>query len=171
LRPKSSQYFVSAIIGSPFGLDGRVKITSLSGEDGHFYKLTKVILRTKNEETEKEFLIEKVSSPPLSIKFSGIDSLDAAKALNGAEILLPRKQAAPLQKGDFYIEDLKGMEVIYGNTIIGTISDIIEGGGAFLAELLLESGSKKLVPFRNEFFGQIDINSNRAELLNTWILE
>ena len=40
-----------------------------------------------------------------------------------------------------------------------------------LAEIALDSGEKRLVPFKNEFFGDIDIQNGRAVLLNRWILE
>jgi 16S rRNA processing protein RimM len=161
--------FVAAVLGSPFGLTGRVKIEPLSGENGHLLTLNKATLR--KGELEKEYLIEEVFSAPLSLKLKGIDSPEAAKALKGAEILVSREQAAPLKKSEFYIEDLRGMEVVAGGKTAGVICGLFEGGGGFLAEILLESGEKKLVPFRNEFFGKIDLKVGTAELLNLWILE
>jgi len=165
----NSERFVTALIGSPFGLGGRVKIESLSGEQSHLLELQKVVLRKGKE--EKEYTIEEVFSSPLSIKFKGIDSLEAAKALNSAEILVSRKEAVPLNKEEYYIEDLRGIKVYSGTQKIGIITDLFEGGGGFLAEILLETGEKKLVPFRNEFFGDINPIAGQTELLNLWILE
>jgi len=179
----NTERFVSALLGSPFGLNGRVKIESLSGEENHLLELKKITLR--KGQVEKEYKVEEVFSSPLSLKLAGIDSPEAAKALKGAEILIPREQAAPLKEGELYIEDLRGLEVIAeggknsegkkedkikGTIVVGTINDVIEGGGGFLAEILLPSGEKKLVPFRNEFFGKVDLAGGRAELLHTWIL-
>lgn len=181
-------FFIVALAGSPFGLSGRLKIESLSGEEAHLLGLKKVLLRKSSPalqggqtlldgqarpgNPEKEYIIEEVFTSPLSVKFAGIDSPEAAKALKGAEILAPREQAAPLRKGEFYIEDLRGLNVVTAGKSIGTIHDVIEGGGGFLVEILLEpDGEKRLVPFRNEFFGQVDLAAGRAELLETWILE
>ena len=161
--------FITAVLGSPFGLTGRVKVESLSGEKDHLLTLHTAVLR--KEEQEQEYSIEEVFTTPLSIKFKGIDSPEAAKTLMGAEILVLREQAAHLEADEFYIEDLRGMEVLAEGRVIGAISGLFEGGGGFLAEILLESGEKKLVPFRNEFFGTIDLTAGRAELLNIWILE
>ena len=170
-----TERFVAALVGPPFGLTGRVKISSPSGEENHLFNLKSVILRLKTADKknrpEKEYKIEKVFTSPLSVKFAGIDSPEAARSLKGAEILVPREQAAPLYEGEFYIEDLRGLEVTVQGSAVGTINDIIEGGGGFLAEILLQSGEKRLVPFRNEFFGLIDPAAGRAELLNNWILE
>ena len=165
----NTERFVTAILGSPFGLTGRIKAQTLSGEENHLFELKKVILC--KEKIEKEYVIEEVFSNPLSIKFEGIDSQEAARALKGAEIIVPRSQAAPLDEGEFYIEDLRGMEVIAEGNTVGIISGLIEGGGGYLAEILLEQGEKKLVPFINEFFGPVDLPAGRIELLKRWILE
>ena len=164
-----TERFATALLGSPFGLTGRVKIEPFSGEEGHLLGLKKALLRLGT--LEKEYTIEEVFTAPPSIKLKGIDSPEAAKTLKGSEILVPREQAAPLQEGEFYVEDLRGLEVIAGGKTIGFITDVIEGGGGFLAELLLVPGEKRLVPFRNEFFGPVDPAAGRTELLAPWILE
>jgi 16S rRNA processing protein RimM len=92
--------------------------------------------------------------------------------LNGAEIIVEREFAAPLKTGEFYIEDLKGLKVIGGDgENLGHITDVVEGGGGFLAEIKLISGDIKLVPFRNEFFGEINFELCQIKLLQPWILE
>ncbi|MDR2663281.1 MAG: ribosome maturation factor RimM [Treponema sp.] len=171
-----TERFVVALAGAPFGLKGWLKITSLSGETAHLRSLKRVFLRDGTE-----YPIEEVSLSPLSVKLKGIDSPEAAKLLKGAEMLVPRAEAAPLGGGEFYVEDLRGLEVFTlsgapggpGGTAdpVGHIADVIEGGGGFLAEILSPLGEKKLVPFRNEFFGPVDPLSRRIELLETWILE
>jgi 16S rRNA processing protein RimM len=170
-----TEHFTVALVGPPFGLTGRLKIESLSGETSHLLGLKKVVLHKsrgmEKGDVEQEYLIEEVFTDPLSVKFAGIDSPEAARALKGSEILVPREQAAPLNEGEFYIEDLRELEVIFEEKTVGTISGIIEGGGGFLAEILLVSGKKRLVPFRNEFLGKVDPAAGQVELLEPWILE
>jgi 16S rRNA processing protein RimM len=170
-----AERFVVALAGAPFGLKGWLKITSLSGETAHLCSLKRVFFRDGTEYT-----VEGVSLSPLSVKLEGVDSPEAARLLRGAEMLVPRAEAAPLGEGEFYVEDLRGLEVFTlsgapgpGGTgdPVGHITDVIEGGGGFLAEILSPLGEKKLVPFRNEFFGPVDPLSRRIELLEAWILE
>ncbi|MDR0641218.1 MAG: PRC-barrel domain-containing protein, partial [Treponema sp.] len=85
--------------------------------------------------------------------------------------LVGRDEAAPLGQGEYYIEDLKGLEVWEGAEALALISDVLEGGGGNLVELRLNTGETRLVPFRDEFFGEIDIPGRRARLLCRWILE
>jgi 16S rRNA processing protein RimM len=166
------------VVGAPFGIAGRVKIQSLSGEIDHILALKTVVLR--QEGREKSYVVEESTPTPLTMKFAGIESPEAAKTLKGAEILVDRSQAAPLDEGEFYIEDLLGLKVFLrkapetsgspGNeSPVGEITNIIEGGGAFLVEVALPTGEKKLIPFRNEFFG--DPEQGRIELIQGWILE
>ena len=164
-----TERFIAALIGSPFGLSGRVKIESLSGEKNHLFNLQKVLLRKENSETE--YKIEEFFSSPFSFKLKGINSPEEARALKGAEIIISRAEAVPLSQGEFYIEDLRGLEVTVEGTFAGTIGDLIEGGGGFLAEIVLTNQEKRLIPFRNEFFGTINLEENRIELLHKWILE
>ncbi|MDR2069509.1 MAG: ribosome maturation factor RimM [Spirochaetaceae bacterium] len=164
--------FVVGLVGVPFGLKGFVKVRPLSGEDAHIRRLTSVLLRQGPR--EKTYEVEEIagSGVVLLMKFRGVDTPEAAKALTGAELVADRAQAAPLREGEFYIEDLRGITVtLRTGEAVGEITDVLEGGGGFLAELRLPSKELRLVPFRNEFFGEVDPENRRAVLLERWILD
>jgi 16S rRNA processing protein RimM len=165
--------FITAIVGQPFGVEGFIRINSLSGETTHLRGLYRVVLRDKNGEKNYEIEAFKQNGQQLLVRFKGLDTPEAVKKLAGAEILVPRDEAAPLKDGEFYIEDLKGLNLISHDSgaPLGTITDLIEGGGGFLVEARLNSGEVKLIPFRNEFFGKIAPEMGTAELLCAWILE
>ena len=164
--------FIAGIIGAPFGVKGFVKIRPLSGEIDHLFKLQSVLIC--KDGVERLLNIAEITPVPpgVHIKFEGIDSPEAAKTLNGAQLIVDREQAAPLKKGEFYIEDLKGLQVTDKNgELVGHILDIIEGGGGNLVEIQLANGEKRLIPFRKEFFTEINPEKSRLILQNLWILE
>jgi 16S rRNA processing protein RimM len=166
--------FVAGIAASPHGIKGFIKIRPLSGEMDHLLALESVRIRLGSK--EKIYVVEEAQEVHAAVlmKFQGIDTPEEAKKLAGGELLVNRSQAAPLEDDEYYIEDLKGVKVFLGNidgAEIGEITDIMEGGGAELAEIRLISGEKKLVPFRNEFFGDVDVENKKAILLVDWILE
>jgi 16S rRNA processing protein RimM len=169
--------FIAALIGAPFGLTGMVKVRPLSGEIDHLLALRSVAARQNG--TERVLRIEQsVPQPPVVLmKFAGIDSPEAAKALGGAELLVDRRQASPLRPGEFYVEDLKGLAVTAGpaegpdGEMLGHITDIIESGDGGIVEIRFTDGQLKLVPFRREFFADISPENGRVVLLNRWILE
>jgi 16S rRNA processing protein RimM len=171
-----TETFVVGLVGSPFGLKGFVKVHSLSGETEHLTALSELTLRQDGKDRVYPVEVSEFRAGPsrtLLMKFAGVDSPEEAKALRGAEIIAGRAQAAPLKSGEFYVEDLKGLAVTAGRDgeVLGRITDIIEGGGGNLAEIRLNSGEIRLVPFRGEFFGDIDPETGKAALLERWILE
>ncbi|GHV76299.1 ribosome maturation factor RimM [Spirochaetia bacterium] len=171
-----TEQFVVALVGAPFGIKGFVKAKPLSGEAEHVEQLETVVLRRENRETL--FYIEETLrvGSSLAIKFRGIDTPEAARVLSGAEMCTGRDHAAPLGTDEYYVEDLRGIPVIdTADAVRGYITDVLEGGGGQLIELRLPGGEFRLVPFRKEFFGEVDVDNasiekRRAVLLESWIL-
>jgi 16S rRNA processing protein RimM len=163
---------VVGLLGAPFGLKGFIKVRSLSGEAEHITRLRSVLVR--REGSERVYEVEESAGPAsaLRIKFKGVDSLEAAKALGGAELVADRENAAPLGADEFYVEDLRGLEVVdEAGESLGRVADVLEGGGGDLVELRLPGGGLRLIPFRKEFFGEISLERRRAVLLTRWIIE
>ena len=159
-------------MGAPFGLKGFVKVKPFSGETTHLSGLERVILKKgeKEEAWEVEEAIPQGSS--LLLHFSGIQSPEAAKALKGSEVIVGREYAAPLKEGEYYVEDLKGLEVVsLSGESLGRVADVVEGGGGELAEVALPGGGTRLAPFRKEFFGDVNLEEGKISLLGPWILE
>ena len=175
-------------MGSPFGLKGFVKVKPFSGEIDHFSRLDKIILKQGEKEEIRE-VAEIVlhggsrgvfrrsangssEGRSLLIRFTGIDNPEAAGVLRGAEIIAGREYAAPLKEGEYYVEDLKGLEVISPTgESLGRITNVVEGGGGDLAEVELPSGERRFVPFRKEFFADIDLEKGKMALLEPWMLD
>lgn len=173
---------VTGFIRSSHGVDGYVKVESTSGEVEHYAALVGVDLKFGGKEgTVKHYEIEAVegSAYCLLIKFRGVDTLEQAKNLAGAEILVPRDKACPLEEGEYYVCDLCQCVLVYEGTPIGTIINVSEGGAGDLLEVVLTEGAKTensklqsvMVPLRKEFVGKIDIKAKTVELMHRWILE
>jgi 16S rRNA processing protein RimM len=163
---------VVGLLGAPFGLKGFIKVRSLSGEAEHITRLRKILVRREGGEQVYEVEESAGAVSALRIKFQGIDSPEAARALGGAELVTDREYAAPLGADEYYVEDLRGLEVLdEAGESLGRVSDVLEGGGGDLVELRLPGGDLRLIPFRKEFFGEISLERQRAVLLTRWIIE
>lgn len=183
---------VTGVVRSAHGLNGYVKVESASGEVEHFAGLSEVILRAgrlpDSGDAGKRYEIEAVdgSAECFLVKFRGVDTPEQAKKIAGFEILVPRDKACPLSSGEFYVSDLCQCVLMYKGTPLGTITDVMEGGAGDLLEVTLSDGSvpesdtakaatsgnkTRLVPFRKEFVGKVDIKAKTVELMHRWILE
>ncbi|MDR0451509.1 MAG: ribosome maturation factor RimM [Treponema sp.] len=177
-----TERFVTGLLGAPFGLEGFIRLRSLSGETAHLLGLRKACLRLPDG--ERVYEVEKISGSGVRVlvKFRGVDSPEAAALLRGAALLVGRDEAAPLGENEFYEEDLRGIRVVAAldgrlpagggdGGFLGTVTGVIEAGGGRLLELRLPGGELRLVPFRDEFFGEVDPEKGRAVLLCPWVLE
>ncbi len=198
------EHFVVGIVRGTHGLAGNCKVESTSGEFQHFTGMKDVVLRKNGVESRRT--IEKVGfgSGILYIKFRGIDNPEDGKKLSGSEILVPREYACPCGEDEYYVEELKQCQLVYSGgsarglaagaapaaddfVVVGTITDVLEGGAGDLLEVVLSescdllpqdlratsSGKarKVLIPFRKEFIGTVDIEGRRVQLMHLWILE
>ncbi|MDR2632700.1 MAG: ribosome maturation factor RimM [Treponema sp.] len=165
-----TEQFVVGVIGAPFGIKGHVKVRSFSGEYEHLKRLDTLRLRCGDSERFLELEATLPLTRGLGMKFKGIDTPEQAQSLTGGELITDRSHAAPLKKDEFYVEDLRGLQVLGNGVVLGHITDVLEGGGGQLIEIRLAGGELKLVPFRNEFFGDICLERGTAILLEQWIL-
>ena len=195
-----TEQFTVGIVRGSHGITGEFKVESTSGEYAHFADMEEVTLTDGNARRVCKIEWTKEGSDILYMKLVGINSPEEAAKYNRWEIVVPRKYAHPLQEGEWYIEDLKGCSVWYKdetadktapavseNDIVGTVTDVKEGGSGYLVEILLSESCHFLsedikhdrngkirsvfVPFKNEFIGSVDVENRKMQLMHLWILE
>lgn len=154
-----TEHFVVGIVQGPHGLLGEFKVESTSGEYEHFSRIKEVTLTDGNASQVFSVEYTKEAAQTLYMKLVGIDSPEKALRFNRWHIVVPRKYARPLQKGEWYIEDLKGCAVWYGQTdqhkeaaqkkaqivlskenTVGKVTNVLEGGQGYLVEIVLSEG-------------------------------
>lgn len=159
-------------IRTTHGVRGLLKVESYSGEYDHFLDLKELKLRKDGK--ERLFLIERfeVYGKGLLLKLKGVDTPEEGKKFSRWEIWVDRSNASELQDNEFYQADLCGTLLVYQGQPMGKVLSVIAGGNGDLLEVSLEKTSEvKLIPFRNEFIGKVDIQGGTLELLEDWVLE
>ncbi|MDR3231704.1 MAG: ribosome maturation factor RimM [Synergistaceae bacterium] len=85
---------------------------------------------------------------------------DEAKALVGLSIMIDPEERAPLTKGEFWVDDLIGLQVRDGEGhALGRVSDFFATGGSELYEVRDEDGALHYIPAVAEFVKDIDLSS------------
>lgn len=83
-------------------------------------------------------------------RFVGISDRNAAEALRGSVISVPRSALPPLDEGEFYYADLIGLPCEDSNGAgIGTVVAVENFGAGDLVEIERPDGRRTLVPFRD----------------------
>ncbi|HEY1604624.1 MAG TPA: ribosome maturation factor RimM [Allosphingosinicella sp.] len=83
------------------------------------------------------------------VRFAGIADRNAAEALRGQLVTVPRAALPPLAEGEYYHADLVGLacESRTGETL-GTVVAVENFGAGDLLEIERPDGGRTLVPFR-----------------------
>jgi 16S rRNA processing protein RimM len=93
----------------------------------------------------------------LVVKFRGIDDRDAAAALNGQTLSVPRAALPATEADEFYQADLIGLvaRALAGEPI-GTVAAVVNHGAGDILDIATPQGSL-LVPFTHDAVPEIDI--------------
>ena len=158
------QKLAIGIIKKPHGIQGNLRVKSLSGEIGHFLLLEEIYLRTGNEFIS--YAIERIVmySPDVLLKLKGIDTPEQGKFFCGREIWVERKYANPLENGEFYVSDLNRCDVFFRERHLGSVKSSIEMGISCLLEVESPARKSTLVPFTERFVENVDIERRQILL-------
>lgn len=159
------------VVRGTHGLDGRVKVESLSGEADHFYGMTDITVVQRGQKSSRRINSIAGSGSSLIMKLEGTDGIDEARRLVGAELWQPRDRASPLGEAEYYYRDLCRCDLVLEGRTVGRITGISSAAGIELLEVLCTEKKTVLVPFRDEFIGEVSVESRTVELKAGWILE
>lgn len=95
---------------------------------------------------------------------AGIGDRTTAEALKGAELWVERRQLPEPEPGEFYYEDLLGLQAVdLEGGQFGEVAGVVNYGAGDLLEIRL-TGSRKteLIPFGEAYVPEIDIAGGRV---------
>ena len=161
---QSEDKIIIGKIGKVRGLDGTLKIIPLTDFEGRFDNLTEI------EVGGKMFQVEKVQhiSGEIFIKFENVESREVAKTLTNKFLTVPRKNAAPLEDGEFYTFDIIGCEVFDGEKILGKVQNVLKTGSNDVFQVVGET--EILIPALKSVIKKIDV-ANKKILVDSSKLE
>lgn len=95
---------------------------------------------------------------------AGFGDRTAAEALKGAELWVERHQLPEPEPGEFYYEDLVGLQAVdLEGAQFGEIAGVVNYGAGDLLEIRLMVGRKtELVPFGEAYVPEIDVAGGRV---------
>ena len=141
-----SRFRVGVIAGT-HGLRGEVKVFPTTDEPARFMDLEKVILDTGREERTLTIRSVKFFKKFVILGFKGMDRIEDVEKLKGAELLINREDAIPLEEGEYFIPDLLGLRVVTDDgRELGVIKDVIETGANNVYDVQNEDGARILIP-------------------------
>jgi 16S rRNA processing protein RimM len=149
-------------IHGAFGVRGELKLESLTEPPSNLLRYQPWILRDAlGREREVAEARARPGGKGLIATIPGIDDRDAAEALRGAELYMPRSALPPPKGGEFYWIDLEGLRVEnLEGADFGTVAYVFSNGAN---DVLLARGEReRMIPFvRPDYVRELDFDRGR----------
>lgn len=158
----------------PQGRRGEVLAEILSDFPDRFIELRNAFLWRGNNRPATPILLENswLHKGKIVLKFAHVDSISAAEALRGADLVIPAAERMPLQSDEVYISDLIGCECVdvpvdEASTarVLGTIRDVVRQANT--ADLLIVAnpdGVEYEIPFAKAYVVKIEVVARRVAM-------
>jgi 16S rRNA processing protein RimM len=149
-------------VSGPFGVTGSIRVTPFSTDADGLLSV-------------KTWWLDKPSLRPVKVrtaKLHGGDVVaqlvdllgrDAAEALKGAAVSIPRSQFPQLDDNEFYWADLIGLAVVnLEGEALGQVTDMMHNGAQSILRITpvpdaaVEKAPERLIPFVDQFVKTVD---------------
>ena len=102
-----TERFQVGVIASTHGLRGEVKVFPTTDDPGRFLDLDEVILDAPQGERILRIRSVKFFKKFVILGFQGLDRIEDVERLRGCPLVVDRKDALPLEEGEYYVADLR----------------------------------------------------------------
>ena len=162
-----NEWLVVGLITSCHGIQGQIKVKSLSDFEERFLKPGIRWLQKENEIPLKIKLTSGFKQPgkqTFIVKFQGINTRNDAEQLKKFKILVKTNSIPKLKKEEFHLLELINLQVkILENDelkIIGKVLNLENEKNNLLVIELSKNQKKVLIPFVKEIVPLVDIENN-----------
>lgn len=137
------------VISSVHGIHGQCKVYPTTDDMTRFEDLKQVYATdARGRETKLQIRDVRYSRNMVICAFEGITTPEEMQKLKGADLMIDRCDAVPLEEGEYFISDLIGLRVIdESDAELGEVTDILPTGANQVMEVRLNEGRTVLFPY------------------------
>jgi 16S rRNA processing protein RimM len=149
---------VAGRVGRPHGLDGSFHVIQPRADllaEGAVLKVAgasrEVVRRAGTDER------------PI-LRLDGCEDRDAAEALRGEELRVPRADGPALEPGEYWAEELEGCRVQDGEVVVGVVRRLVALPSCEALEVVREDDADLLVPLVRDAVRTVDPAARRIDV-------
>ena len=153
-------------IGAPHGVRGALRVRPDSEDPASLARYGEWLLRSRSGAWSAHRVRSvRGQGDWLVAELEGIESREAAGALRGAEVGVPRESLPPLAENEYYQADLVGLTVVNREGVaLGTLRAFIESGAHPIAQVVGDEGVERLIPWVAHCVDRVDIAARRIDV-------
>jgi 16S rRNA processing protein RimM len=156
-RPSLDDLLLVGQITVPHGVRGQLKFHAITSRPEHLEQIKTIFVG--DELVEYRLVRAAVhKGSQMIMTLEGVDTREGAEAMRGLEVYIPQTEAAPLDKDEYYLHDLPGLNVqTVDGTPLGVVKEIIETGANEVLVITRPEGGEALIPMIREVVKQLDV--------------
>lgn len=152
------EYLQVGVITSTHGIKGEVKVFPTTDDAARFKKLKHVILDTGKEQLTLEIQNVKFFKKMVILKFKEIDDINDIEKYRKCPLLIPRTEAVPLRKDEYFVSDLIGMKIITeDDEEFGVLKEVMETGANDVYVVDSKAHGEVLLPAIKQCVKKVDL--------------
>lgn len=156
-------FYRIGLITKPHGVQGGVKLLPLTDDTARFRGLQQAYLERTDGQRESIAISDiRVRPDAVTLKISGVDTMEQAQARRGAYISVDRAHARTLPPDTWFVADLIGCKVEDdAGKMYGEIADVLQTGANDV--YLLQSGM--MIPALKRVLRLVDVEQKRIVVI------
>ena len=157
----TSEYIAVGEIIKPQGIRGELKVIPLTHDIRRFGEIRRVYWKCADGLRELYLEDYRPFKSFVLLKFAGIDNLTEAERLGRGLIYIPRSERPKLPEGQYYLDEIEGLEVFTTTgEYLGKIKQILQTGSN---DVYSVSGRKKevLIPALKHVIREVALDQGR----------
>ena len=151
-------------ITSTHGVRGEVKVFPTTDDNNRFKKLKECFIEYKGEMLPVKVNGCKFFKNMVILKFEGIDNINDVEKYKKCNLYVDRAHAVKLQKDEYFVTDLIGVEVYKENEHFGTLTEIIPTGANDVYVIVDRNEKEWLLPAIKECILNVDIENRKMKV-------
>jgi 16S rRNA processing protein RimM len=144
------------------GTRGELKVLPGEGSSGAWRDSQEVFLGAERQKASR-FRVKGIRGGGkfAILALEGVDSLEAAEALKGQQVFVPRDQLPAMEPGSFYAGDLEGLTVVTAQgQVLGVLAEIFDNG-AHEIYVVRDKAREILLPVVDGVVVEVDLDAGR----------
>jgi 16S rRNA processing protein RimM len=152
-------------IAAPHGVRGAMKVKPASADPAALLAYGEWWLRTAGAWSARRVNVAREQGTMLVVELAGVESREAAAALRGTEVGVPRESLPHPGEGAYYQADLAGMQVVNREgVVLGVLEDFIESGAHPVARVVDDAGVERLIPWVDAYVDAVDVDARHIDV-------
>ena len=152
------------VISSTHGVRGEVKVFPTTDDMNRFKKLKEVILDTGKETQLLHIQQVRFFKNMVIVKFKEFRSINDVERLRGKSLYVTRENAVKLQKDEYFIADMIGIQVVSDEgEDLGILQDVMQTGAndVYVVE---KDGEELLIPAIKDCILSVNVEEGKMEV-------